>query len=253
MLSRTINLLRVSPFSLFMKDLKKKRELTGMTLAQGVRVASRMYRALRPAQRRALQSRANQLTYPALEAFNAFQRRESRHLIHLKNAQRQRIIGEMWRKSEQRKNLELKKLREKAKERREARLSLMKTKKKVGILPSVRKFRIKKVDDYGAREDVKSKISKRSRPSNKSNVTSKDKGAAALKEDARGREVQSSKTGSKDTGKDKKVRQVKKVVSERLANEMRRRAALARGLKDLLKDKREEKERKAMKGSARRR
>ncbi|KAG8342235.1 hypothetical protein ERJ75_001654400 [Trypanosoma vivax] len=97
MFSRTIAWLRISPYSLFLKDLKKTNELAGMTLKDSTRVASRMYRSLRPAQLRALKMRASKYSYPALDAFNRLQRENAYRLTHLKNAQRQRVIGDMWR------------------------------------------------------------------------------------------------------------------------------------------------------------
>ncbi|CBH18724.1 kinetoplast-associated protein 3, putative [Trypanosoma equiperdum] len=146
MLFRTVKLLRVSPFSVFMKDLKKTGELRNMSLANGARVASRMYRNLTPSQMRSLQERASKITYPALKAFNDFQRRECRNLTHMTNAERQRVVGEMWRKSAKRRELQLKKIQAKSRERREERKLRMQDEMKKRLFPTVRKYRIHKVD-----------------------------------------------------------------------------------------------------------
>ncbi|KEG15589.1 kinetoplast DNA-associated protein [Trypanosoma grayi] len=96
MLRRTTTTLRVSPYSLFLKDLAKTKELSGMPLQEGAKVASRMYRGLRPEELQALQKRASKARYPALDAFNRFQRQQAFRFTHLNNIQRQRIIARMW-------------------------------------------------------------------------------------------------------------------------------------------------------------
>ncbi|ORC87468.1 putative kinetoplast DNA-associated protein [Trypanosoma theileri] len=97
MFQRTLAVLRVSPFSVFLKDLGKKNHLAGLHAKDGIKVASRMYKSLTPVQMKALKARAAKIRYPALDAFNRFQRQHAYRFTHLSNLQRQRVIGKMWR------------------------------------------------------------------------------------------------------------------------------------------------------------
>ncbi|KAH9578738.1 hypothetical protein LSM04_003687 [Trypanosoma melophagium] len=125
MFQRTLTVFRVSPFSLFLKDLGKKNHLVGLHAKDGIKVASRMYKSLTPVQMKTLKARAAKVRYPALDAFNRFQRQHAFRFTHLSNLQRQRVIGKMWRELK-----EARKGKGKGKGRRTATPKTLKNKKK---------------------------------------------------------------------------------------------------------------------------
>lgn len=85
---------RVSAFSLYMKDLARQGKLSGTT--NTAREASKTYQKLTNAQHAALQKRADKMTYPALDAYNRFQKEYAHRFTHLNNKERQRKVAALW-------------------------------------------------------------------------------------------------------------------------------------------------------------
>lgn len=86
--------LRVSPFSIYMRDLGRQGKLAGVK--KPATVASASYKKLSPSEQKALQKRASQVSYPALDAYNRFQKEFSHRFVHLSNRQRQRKVSALW-------------------------------------------------------------------------------------------------------------------------------------------------------------
>nr|Q8IS98.1 RecName: Full=kinetoplast-associated protein 3; AltName: Full=Histone H1-like protein p17; Flags: Precursor [Crithidia fasciculata]AAN46297.1 H1 histone-like kinetoplast DNA-binding protein [Crithidia fasciculata]prf//2206467B histone H1-like protein [Crithidia fasciculata] len=94
MLRRSPTLLRVSPFSLYMKDLAKNGTLQNDR--NPAKTASRLYRKLSEPEKMALQKRAARVSYPALDAYNRFQKEYAHRFLHLSNKKRQREVSKLW-------------------------------------------------------------------------------------------------------------------------------------------------------------
>lgn len=86
--------LRVSAFSLYLKDLSRQGKLAGHKNPQ--KAASQMYRKLSPVEKEALNKRAARMNYPALDAYNRFQKEYAHRFTYLPNKQRQRKVAALW-------------------------------------------------------------------------------------------------------------------------------------------------------------
>lgn len=94
MMRYSLTLRRVSAFSLFVKDVSRKGKLNGAPNPQ--RTASALYKKLTPAQKKALERRAQRVSYPALDAYNRFQKEYAHRFVHLTNKQRQQKVAALW-------------------------------------------------------------------------------------------------------------------------------------------------------------
>ncbi|CAG9580527.1 putative kinetoplast-associated protein p18-2 [Leishmania major strain Friedlin] len=94
MLRRSRELLRVSPFALFVQDVAKAGKLKG---AKNVcATAAKMYRKLSPAEKSALARRAKEKTFPLQEAYQRMAKREMRRLRDMPILKRQEHIRAKW-------------------------------------------------------------------------------------------------------------------------------------------------------------
>ncbi|CAJ1034588.1 hypothetical protein Q4I30_006867 [Leishmania utingensis] len=94
MLRRSFTLRRVSPFSLFQKHLGKTGVLKG--LKHPLKKSSELYRRLSTPERKMFEERARRVTYPALDAYNRFQKQYASRFVHLPMKQRQRKVAQVW-------------------------------------------------------------------------------------------------------------------------------------------------------------
>ncbi|CCW60286.1 unnamed protein product [Phytomonas sp. EM1] len=94
MLHRSLSLRRVSPFSVYMRDLARQNKLVGTNNAP--KIASAGYRKLSAEEKAELVKRARSLSYPALDAYNRFQKEYSHRFLHLSNKERQRKVAQLW-------------------------------------------------------------------------------------------------------------------------------------------------------------
>lgn len=85
---------RVSAFSIYMKDIGRQGKLVGVR--NSAKVVSKSYHKLSPAAKAALQKRAEKMSYPALDAYNRFQKEYAHRFTHLSNKQRQRKVAALW-------------------------------------------------------------------------------------------------------------------------------------------------------------
>ncbi|KAG5470786.1 hypothetical protein LSCM1_02036 [Leishmania martiniquensis] len=94
MLRHCFTLRRVSPFSVFQKHLGETGLLKGVK--NPAKKSAKMYRQLSSPERKIFEERARRLTYPALDAFNRFQREYAPRFAHLSMKQRQRKVARLW-------------------------------------------------------------------------------------------------------------------------------------------------------------
>jgi hypothetical protein len=86
--------LRVSTFSLYMKDLSKTGTLKGG--GNPTKTAAKLYRSLSTPEKKALEKRAQRVSYPALDAYNRFQKKYAHRFLNMSNKQRQREVAKLW-------------------------------------------------------------------------------------------------------------------------------------------------------------
>ncbi|KAG5495695.1 hypothetical protein GH5_03360 [Leishmania sp. Ghana 2012 LV757] len=94
MLRRCLALRRVSPFSIFQKHLGETRVLKG--IKNPTRKSAKMYRQLSTPERKIFEERARRVSYPALDAYNRFQKEYAPRFVHLPMKQRQRKVAQLW-------------------------------------------------------------------------------------------------------------------------------------------------------------
>ncbi|KAG5470371.1 hypothetical protein LSCM4_03067 [Leishmania orientalis] len=94
MLRRCLALRRVSPFSIFQKHLGETRVLKG--IKNPTRKSAQMYRQLSTPERKIFEERARRVSYPALDAYNRFQKEYAPRFMHLPMKQRQRKVAQLW-------------------------------------------------------------------------------------------------------------------------------------------------------------
>ncbi|KPA85027.1 putative mitochondrial Kinetoplast DNA-associated protein [Leptomonas pyrrhocoris] len=94
MMRRSQTLLRVSAFSLYMQDLGKTGTLKGDRKA--TKTSAKLYRQLSTPEKTALAKRAKRISYPALDAYNRFQKEYAHRFLHLSNRKRQREVANLW-------------------------------------------------------------------------------------------------------------------------------------------------------------
>lgn len=84
----------VSAFSVYLKHLGDSGVLKGVR--NPTKRSSKMYRQLSSPERKIYEQRARRLSYPALDAYNRFQKEMAPRFIHLSNKQRQRKVAQLW-------------------------------------------------------------------------------------------------------------------------------------------------------------
>lgn len=94
MMRRSQTFLRVSAFSLYMKDLAKTGTLKGDR--HPTKTSGKLYRQLSSPEKKQLERRAMRVSYPALDAYNRFQKEYAHRFLHLSNKQRQREVAKLW-------------------------------------------------------------------------------------------------------------------------------------------------------------
>ncbi|CAG9580528.1 putative kinetoplast DNA-associated protein [Leishmania major strain Friedlin] len=94
MLRRSFTLRRVSPFSLFQKHLGETGVLKG--IKNPAKKSAQMYSKLSTPERKMFEERARRVTYPALDAYNRFQKEYAPRFLHLPMKQRQRKVAQLW-------------------------------------------------------------------------------------------------------------------------------------------------------------
>ncbi|KAG5496440.1 hypothetical protein JKF63_02742 [Porcisia hertigi] len=94
MLRRSLTLHRASAFSLFQKHLGETGILKG--LKNPNQKSAKMYRQLSTPERKIFEQRARRVTYPALDAYNRFQKEYAHRFLHLPMKQRQRKVAQLW-------------------------------------------------------------------------------------------------------------------------------------------------------------
>ncbi|AYU81944.1 kinetoplast-associated protein 3 [Leishmania donovani] len=94
MLRRSFTLRRASPFSLFQKHLGETGVLKGVK--NPTRKSAQMYSKLSTPERKMFEERARRVTYPALDAYNRFQKEYAPRFLHLPMKQRQRKVAQLW-------------------------------------------------------------------------------------------------------------------------------------------------------------
>lgn len=94
MLRRSFTLRRVSPFSLFQKHLGETGVLKGMK--NPAKKSAQLYHKLSTPERKIFEARARGVTYPALDAYNRFQKEYASRFLHLPMKQRQRKVAQLW-------------------------------------------------------------------------------------------------------------------------------------------------------------
>lgn len=94
MMRRCQTFLRVSAFSLYVKDLAKTGKLKGSK--KPMTTSGKLYRQLSSPEKKALEKRAQRISYPALDAYNRFQKEYAHRFLHLPNKRRQREVAKLW-------------------------------------------------------------------------------------------------------------------------------------------------------------
>ncbi|CBZ29772.1 putative kinetoplast-associated protein p18-2 [Leishmania mexicana MHOM/GT/2001/U1103] len=94
MLRRSQELLRVSPFALFMQEVGKTGKLKGAKNVCGA--AAKMYRRLSPAEKSAVVRRAKEKTFPLQQAYQRMAKREMKRLRDMPMSKRQEHTRAKW-------------------------------------------------------------------------------------------------------------------------------------------------------------
>ncbi|KAK7198483.1 kinetoplast-associated protein p18-2 [Novymonas esmeraldas] len=92
MLRRSQTFLRVSPYALFLRDMKK----TGTSKKFDLKKAAVSYRRLSPNQKRQLVRRADATTFPRQQAYLRFAKREWKNLANVPLRRRHALLREKW-------------------------------------------------------------------------------------------------------------------------------------------------------------
>ncbi|KPI84595.1 kinetoplast-associated protein 3 [Leptomonas seymouri] len=77
-----------------MKQLSKSGTLKGDR--SPAKTAAKLYRQLSTPEKKVLEKRAQRVSYPALDAYNRFQKEYAHRFVHLSNKNRQREVAKLW-------------------------------------------------------------------------------------------------------------------------------------------------------------